>query len=80
MIGAALTNIPSISNIAWGTSGTSPAPAYFALTHYLDSVTNSPSLVIASINTVTGGSITWATMVPGSTGIIFETVNQPHLV
>lgn len=66
-----LSYIPGISNIAWAT-GTAPVPAYFAIVHYLDSVNNYPSLLIGAITTSSSGSLTWATMIPGSATMTYE--------
>lgn len=70
-----LSYIPGISNIAWGTCTapcTAPPPAYFAIVHYSDSANNFPSLLIGAITTSSSGSLTWATMIPGSSTMTYE--------
>lgn len=77
-----LSYIPGISNIAWSTTTlpNPPTSAFFAIVHYHDSVNNFPSLLIGAITIASGGSLTWATMIPGSSTMSYESTTQPHVL
>lgn len=79
----ATTALPGISNVAFGDQSlTAPTPAFIAMNHYLDSVNNFRNLLVMRIdNTGSTGSssIVWATMVAGSSTIVFEQMTQPHI-